>query len=208
MELERSRGKIKRRTKNKIWCTLICRLQTASEDLYGRKCKWQRLHKDQCSIWFHCVYLLQPHCLPLSHFYRSRWSAYVLYISVERQVTVNVQSTRKALFSKYLFSIESHSGAPISIRFKCFEPGIHWWILVICLTVLSLFTSWIKLIHVGCSYCCRRMNKCLLLITEENSSWGATSNSHLDINYIPRHLHELITLYSVHNFRPLDSVIN
>ena len=154
------------------------------------------------------MYLFQPHCFPLSHFYKSWWPAYVLYISVERQVTVNVQSTRKALFSKYLFSIESHSGARISIRVKCFELWIHWWILVICLTMLSLFTSWIQLIHVGYSDYCRRMNKCLLFITEENSSWGATRNSHLDINENPRHLHELITHYSVRNILPLVSVIN
>lgn len=154
------------------------------------------------------MYLLQPHCLPLSHFYRSWWLAYVLYISVERQVTVNVQSTRKALFSKYLFSIESHSGVPISIRVKCFEPWMHWWILVICLTVFSLFTSWIKLIHGDCSDCCRSMNKFLLLITEENSTWGATSNNYLEVNEIPRYLYELITHYSLLKIRPLDSVIN
>lgn len=180
--MERSRGAKKQRTKNKMLCAIIFRLQTAAEDNKEWKCKWQRLHRDRYSARFHCLFLLQPHCLPLSHFYKSCWPAYVLYISVERQVTVNVQSTRNALFSKYLFSIESHSGAPVSMRVKCFEPWIHWWILVICLKLLSLFTSWIQLIHVGCSDCCRRTNKCLLLISEENSSWGTTSNSHLDIN--------------------------
>jgi hypothetical protein len=52
------------------------------------------------------------------------------------------------------------------------------------------------------------MNKCLLLITEGNSSWGATSNSRLDINEIPSHWRGLITRYFVQNFRPLDFVTN
>jgi hypothetical protein len=123
-------------------------------------------------------------------------------------MTVNVQSTRNALFSKYLFSIENHSIAPNSVQVKCFEPWIHWWILVICLKLLSLFTSWIQLIHVGCSYCSRGMNKCPLLISEGDPSWGITSDSHLGVNEIPLLLRGFITHCRVHVCRPLDSLLS